>query len=315
MTAVRIWVLRFTLVAILLPGIAAVAAGEDESKPYALELGVVGGAVFVDDDLAGSGGNTGAPTLGARIGGPFPLRGFTWFADGTVFETSTDTFRGDARAITGRIGLEVPFLSQRRNPFFVSLAGGATSITFDNATDFESTIVSAGIGQWIALGGTKYLRWEYRADHTLARDGLQGQDLVQPQLLIGFHWRRGVKAMPYRTPSHPAPAEVEPAPAPAQAPAPLPDTDGDGVSDDADRCPDTITGIEVDASGCARDADRDGVYDGLGMDKCPDTPPGAVVDVHGCPLDGDGDGVYDGLDRCPDTPSGTAVDESGCPLG
>ena len=61
---------------------------------------------------------------------------------------------------------------------------------------------------------------------------------------------------------------------------------GDGVHDGDDRCPNTVKGIEVDETGCFRDADGDGVYDGLDMDKCPGTPPGTKVDAHGCPVDG-----------------------------
>jgi OOP family OmpA-OmpF porin len=60
------------------------------------------------------------------------------------------------------------------------------------------------------------------------------------------------------------------------------------------------------------DADGDGVIDS--RDRCPDTPSGVVVDASGCPLDSDRDGVYDYLDRCPDTPRGLAVDQNGCPL-
>jgi len=61
----------------------------------------------------------------------------------------------------------------------------------------------------------------------------------------------------------PAPAPVAaPAPSPAPAPAAAPvvvapvvaaaprDSDGDGVPDDRDRCPGTIAGARVDASGC-----------------------------------------------------------------
>jgi OOP family OmpA-OmpF porin len=90
------------------------------------------------------------------------------------------------------------------------------------------------------------------------------------------------------------------------------DSDDDGVYDDADSCPGTPRGVQVDDKGCPKDSDGDGVYDYL--DKCPDTPSGAPVDSAGCPLDSDGDGVYDYLDQCPDTPAGIKVDPSGCPI-
>jgi len=90
-----------------------------------------------------------------------------------------------------------------------------------------------------------------------------------------------------------------------------PDSDGDGVPNHLDKCPDTPSGVKVDAVGCPLDSDGDGVPDYL--DKCPNTPKGVGVDAVGCPLDSDGDGVPDYLDKCPNTPRGMAVDANGCP--
>ena len=61
-----------------------------------------------------------------------------------------------------------------------------------------------------------------------------------------------------------------------------------------------------------RDADRDGVVNGL--DRCPGTPLGETVDGVGCPLlrDRDGDGVPDPRDRCPNSAPGATVDSVGC---
>jgi outer membrane protein OmpA-like peptidoglycan-associated protein len=91
-----------------------------------------------------------------------------------------------------------------------------------------------------------------------------------------------------------------------------PDADGDGVSDRLDRCPGTMSGCAVDASGCPIDSDGDGICDAL--DRCPGTPRGATVDANGCPIDSDGDQVWNGLDQCPDTPRGCTVDAAGCPI-
>jgi OOP family OmpA-OmpF porin len=88
------------------------------------------------------------------------------------------------------------------------------------------------------------------------------------------------------------------------------DSDGDGVTDDMDKCPDTMKGVKVDASGCPLDSDGDGIPDS--MDKCPGTPKGVSVDMMGCPLDSDGDGVADYMDKCPGTPKGAEVDSDGC---
>ncbi|WP_461394823.1 OmpA family protein, partial [Deferrisoma sp.] len=88
------------------------------------------------------------------------------------------------------------------------------------------------------------------------------------------------------------------------------DSDGDGVADNLDRCPGTPPGTPVDANGCPRDSDGDGVADNL--DRCPGTPRGTPVDANGCPRDSDGDGVADAEDECPDTPRGAPVDRKGC---
>ncbi|WP_223826039.1 OmpA family protein [Spongiibacter pelagi] len=88
------------------------------------------------------------------------------------------------------------------------------------------------------------------------------------------------------------------------------DEDGDGVADDADQCPGTPAGVQVDAVGCPLDGDKDGVADYL--DQCLNTPAGAEVDDQGCELDSDNDGVVDANDMCPDTPAGTEVMSNGC---
>jgi len=119
----------------------------------------------------------------------------------------------------------------------------------------------------------------------------------------------------------PCPVPVEAKAAPAAKPAEKPaakavekaaDSDGDGVNDAQDRCPGTVMGAKVNASGCELDGDGDGVVDRL--DRCPTTPAGRKVNAAGCELDGDGDGVVDALDRCPTTPAGRKVNAEGCEL-
>jgi len=337
MRVVRIGVSLLVLV-LALPA-AAAAPSEPKEERQGLDFGVLGGFIYLDEDLAGPDGPTTEPTLGARIGGPFFARRLRWFADAQYYKVDTRTFRLDAGAIAARTGGEISFFLERLNPMFLSLGAGYTMMTFDNATDFKSAVASMGIGQRVWAGGNRQIRWELRADHCLASDGLMGADVNQAQFLIGITWTRRSKpkdadsdgivdrldvcpgSLPGEAVDHrgcpliPRPAEPHPSwPAgTAFESMPAPDTDGDGVPDASDACPGTVRGIEVGEDGCALDADGDGVYDGLGMDTCPDTPRGAVVDMHGCPLDGDGDGVYDGLDRCPDTPPGAEVGEDGCP--
>ena len=115
-----------------------------------------------------------------------------------------------------------------------------------------------------------------------------------------------------------------------------PDADMDGVSDYKDKCPNTPTGVAVDAKGCPVDTDGDSVPDYLddcptvkgltSLKGCPDKDNDGIADkddacpdvaglasLKGCP-DSDGDGVADKDDKCPDTPKGWKVDVTGCPL-
>jgi len=82
------------------------------------------------------------------------------------------------------------------------------------------------------------------------------------------------------------------------------DDDSDGVPNEADQCPGTPAGVEVDENGCSLselDSDGDGVTDDL--DLCPETPAGDEVDENGCSalqVDSDGDGTPDYLEQGPD---------------
>ncbi len=90
------------------------------------------------------------------------------------------------------------------------------------------------------------------------------------------------------------------------------DTDKDGVLNNADKCPFSVAGAEVNAMGCLADADNDGVVDS--KDNCKSSPIGSHVNEKGCPkiTDTDGDNVADANDLCPSTPAGATVNEFGC---
>ncbi|MEA3228169.1 MAG: OmpA family protein [Campylobacterota bacterium] len=107
----------------------------------------------------------------------------------------------------------------------------------------------------------------------------------------------------------------------AQKPAPVVkkvnnDIDRDGVLNADDKCPNTPTGTDVDATGCKinTDLDNDGVLNA--DDKCPNTPTGTDVDATGCKIntDLDNDGVLNADDKCPNTPLNLKVDSSGCEI-
>ncbi len=96
------------------------------------------------------------------------------------------------------------------------------------------------------------------------------------------------------------------------------DDDNDGVANDADQCPNTAPGAQVDANGCEVVVDGDDDNDGVlnSVDLCPNTPSGATVDANGCEVvvdsDEDNDGVLNSVDQCPNTPAGSSVDSVGC---
>ena len=80
------------------------------------------------------------------------------------------------------------------------------------------------------------------------------------------------------------------------------DTDNDGINDAVDACPETPTGLDVDAEGCAlaedeQDSDEDGIKNGV--DNCPADANANQLDTDSdtrgdaCDLDDDNDGVLD----------------------
>jgi OOP family OmpA-OmpF porin len=76
----------------------------------------------------------------------------------------------------------------------------------------------------------------------------------------------------------------------------------------------------VDARGCAKDSDKDGMMDSA--DNCPGTASGVALDSSGCkivmastaPKDTDNDGIADLKDQCSNTKPGASVDANGCEL-
>jgi OOP family OmpA-OmpF porin len=281
------------------------------------EVGIQGGFFWPDRDLSGKDDRLREvePVAGLR-GGYLFADHWGWFADVTASDTNTNTPAGDVDTRVARTGAE--WFSRdhwTKLHWFVALGAGLVEYDLEDGDSVDRTLGSLSVGQRLALDRRARFRWELRVDQTLADEGFAGEDLTQPQLLLGLTWglgRRhgdadadGVYDRGDACPDTPRGARVDGRGCPL-------DSDRDGVHDGIDECPNTPHGATVDARGCPRDGDGDGVYDGI--DQCPDTPHGATVDARGCPLDGDGDGVYDGIDQCPDTPHGVVVDGRGCPL-
>ena len=281
------------------------------------EIGLQLGALAPDRDLSGE------PMQLDNVKPFFGIRGDYLFSphwgflvDAGMSMFGTETPGGDLTQYTARTGLELlhrPHWTDYQT--FLAFGGGWTAGDLDSGVDFSRWFGSLSAGQRFSVGANQLLRWELRVDHTLTDDGLSGEDLTTPYLLMAYTWGMpsrardadadGVMDRQDDCPGTPSGAQVD------ERGCPL-DGDGDGVPDGIDRCPDTPAGFPVDGEGCPLDGDRDGVPDG--DDKCPGTAPEVKVDARGCPADSDGDGVLDPSDRCPDTPRGAKVDLDGCPV-
>ncbi|HKW50583.1 MAG TPA: thrombospondin type 3 repeat-containing protein, partial [Candidatus Eisenbacteria bacterium] len=234
----------------LLSGSPAQAKGHEPLG----EAGPLFGVNFADKDLGGPGGNGEQSLLiGLRVARRVSPR-WNWFADGTYTQSGT-TLLEDVKVIEGRLGFERLFpLSQGAANFFLAGAlGGADVNNPSGLEDFGRPLASIGAG--FAQSGHGW-RAEARVGDLLGNRGLNGADIANVQLIVGYTF--GLYALEDR------------------------DSDGDGVTDSKDRCPNTPKGAFVDANGCPHDSDGDGVWDGI--DQCPNTPRGVEVDSKGCPI-------------------------------
>lgn len=187
--------------------------------------------------------------------------------------------------------------------FVPYVAAGLGSITFsnkdvDNDTDF---MMNYGAGLKYYVTDSIAVRADVRHLVSITANDHHNHLLYTLGLVFGFGGEK--EAAPVQAKEEEKPAEVVAVVAET-------DSDNDGVLDSADKCPDTPSGIQVDAKGCPVDSDKDGVTDD--KDNCADTPKGVKVNADGCPADSDNDGVTDDKDKCPNTAAGTEVDENGC---
>ena len=191
-------------------------------------------------------------------------------------------------------GVDLQRVFMRSSAFSPYVYGGLGVLEWDadSLPSDRGLMYSIGAGVNVDLFGNTALRLDYRHRWDRATIVQRAED---DMLSLGIQIAFGGKTERYV-----APVVV--------------DTDGDGVNDDADRCPNTPAGTQVDSYGCevVLDADGDGVRDA--DDRCPGTVRGATVDANGCELDSDNDGVVDRLDECPGTAEGVQVDVNGCEI-
>lgn len=127
------------------------------------------------------------------------------------------------------------------SPYFAVGAGGIRTTIKDTQTDSTDPFADVGLGvmKFFEMAGKELgLRIDMRYRHIFfdedALGGLNQDDAGEAVLNFGLVMPLGPKPLP--PPAPPAPACL--------------DADGDGVCDNADLCPDTPEGREVDAKGC-----------------------------------------------------------------
>lgn len=191
------------------------------------ELGLLLGFSRLDRDVVGPGRKADwSPVYGMRLGANMD-RPLSYFLEGLYGRFDTDQGGEKAKIFEARAGLERNFdIAPSRSSWYLAGAlGWADANMPAGRSDFGRPLVSAGIG--IRTTANDWSRWhvELREEYWLGDEGLNGFDVANTQILVGW-------ALALRSPK----SDV--------------DTDGDGVPDRIDRCPDTPRGTKVDATGC-----------------------------------------------------------------
>ena len=291
--------------AVLLASMSTQAQAQQDKRFYIAPMAMF---TATDDDRLLDDAVGGVFSVGKPLtsGLNFELTG--WLSEADYDDSAVD----DSAELRGFGATILLFPNRDELPVFgiLGVSHGTTEMhpASGGSANYDSTVGDIGIGAIYPIFSDRvYVRGQamYRYDSHSRRDaGSTGNDgFYEAVAALGLHVTIG------KSPATLA-AEKE-----AEEAALVPvvqDSDNDGVNDDADACPGTRAGVQVDSRGCERDSDGDGVLDGA--DQCPNTPQGQAVDAKGCSLDGDNDGVLNNLDQCPNTPAGAEVLADGCAL-
>ena len=164
------------------PG-AARAATDD--RRFVGEFGPLFGNDWADADLVGNGtGPDASPFAGARWASRLSPR-WNWFADGSYMQHDSPVLGEDSKIFEGRTGFErlFPLQSGKANFFLSGALGGSDVNHPQGLEDFGRPLLSFGLGLAQDRGG---LRGEIRAEQLLGDAGINGADITNVQIVVGW---------------------------------------------------------------------------------------------------------------------------------
>src|SRR5262245_56459964 len=225
------WLKRALPAVFLLAVLATPAAAQIAARPFEFSAG---GGIFAYDTRARL---KDGPSLGGSLG----WRLASWVTAevaGTFGTTDSDTMpkaSASFGAVTADLRFNLRPAEDRVVPYLITGLGAARSVVDRGRPEtLERGVATLGAGALFNLRANPrlYLRLQARDLMFREREQFEFSHHVTAQVAIHYVLRGRIK-----------------------------DIDLDGVRDWIDRCPETPVGATVDASGCPKDSDGDGVLD------------------------------------------------------
>jgi OOP family OmpA-OmpF porin len=219
--------MKHTQVLALSAVIAALSAGASADN-HKFEVRAEGGRYFFDEALEDS------KTWGLGLGYAINEN---WALEAVVSRWDTETQVGSVDVDGTQYRLDALYNINTESLWrpYVAFGVGDQKREFNAAvpSKHRDTLLNLGAGLKRSLGDN----WEFRTD--LRAFNSLDNEYTDLALNVGLAYLFGKTAAP-----------VKAAPAPAPAPVVEKDSDGDGVYDSKDQCPNTASGLKVDAVGC-----------------------------------------------------------------
>lgn len=222
--------MKHTQVLALSAVIAALSAGVS-AQDHKFEARADAGRVFFDEALED------ANTWGLGVG--YVLNeNWTLEAVASKWDSETQVGAGDIDGTQYRLDLIYNINTESAWRPFVAFGLGdqKRESNFAPFASERDTLLNLGTGVKRSLGNN----WEFRTD--LRAFNSLDNEYTDLSLTAGIAYLFGGSPAPVKV--------VAPAPAPAPVAVVDKDSDGDGVLDSQDQCPDTVSGLKVDAVGC-----------------------------------------------------------------